>query len=174
MTHETVLKELQEQFTDEERVIIEKCVEKGMFDCVPSALESSGCLEFTPAKERALNHYLDLKKPILPDEESAVRDEMRQQESERSANGVGILIETPEQEREWQAKLDAERIQKEEKIKTRIENTASSAEKILNDDLSEIEMTKNEIMAELTNKGIPFKPAQSKAELSDLLTSKKI
>jgi len=158
-------------FKDNEIAIIEKCIEGGAYDNIPSALDSHCIFEMTPAKETLLDEYVAEHRPVVLSEDSEVRKEMLEAEMDRTRTGEK-LIETPEQEAEWQAKLDAERASKEANIKGgKVEEEAktSTEDSIPEDDLSEVELTKNEIMETLKSKGIPFKPAQSKAELSDLL-----
>ena len=85
-----------------------------------------------------------------PATQSGVKAEMEK----RLAKGEE-LIQSPEDEAEWQAKLDAE--SKGEKVDTEIKEKA---------------LTKEEICIELTKLGIEFKPSMKKAELKSLLESK--
>lgn len=164
-------------FTEDERQLIDQCVESGAYDNIPSALGGLNSYDLTPEKEKALQEYLNEKRPIVDTGESDVRNELRQKELE------GFKIETPEQEAEWQARINEENAAKKAAQIGETQETSESVaesstetpvetpvESIPADDLSEIELTKAEIMAELTKKGIAFKPAQSKAELSNLLS----
>jgi hypothetical protein len=175
---------LEEIFNEEQREIIDLCISNGQFDSIPSALESRGFFEFTPAAEHALEAYLKDRRPVVLDEESEVRKEMIEKEREATKNGAP-LIETPEQERAWQAKLDAERMAKEAKlkgepvseeldeaIKAPVEDIKVIDEGAADDeDLLEADLTKDEIAAELTKRGVKFDPSVKKAELSDLLAA---
>lgn len=167
-----------EVFTEKERQVIDICLVSGQFDSVPSALESAGFFDFTQEKELVLQEYLNAHRPVSLESESAVMNELQKKEME------GYKIETPEQEKYWQEKIDAERAEKlaklrDEKSDTQSPTTQSPIAQVqegvveTTDDLNEIEMTKAEVMEELKKRNVDFKPAQSKAELVDLLAASK-
>lgn len=162
---ESANKSFEEVFNEEERATIEKCLENAQFDSIPSALESMGHFDFSPEKEKALEEYLKIKRPVSDDAESAVRNELQEKTIKD-----GFRIETPEEEKEWQARIDAEKKVKEESLRG-VTVEAPPIVEIPPDDLSEVEMTKAEVMEELTKLNISFKPAQAKAELVDLLNA---
>jgi hypothetical protein len=149
------MSELQKFFTEEEIAIIKRCVDLGLFDHIMPALDTESMQEMTPEKERALGDYIKQVKPVILDEDSAVRAELQKLQLE------GYELDTPEKESEWQAKLDAERAEKEAKIKGETVTVAVVAD----------ELTKEQIMAELTEKGIKFSQLQKKSELFDLLNN---
>lgn len=101
----------------------------------------------SPAKEAALQELLDENKVPVNPEGSKVRAEMEK----RMAAGEEI-ISSPEDEAEWQAKLDAEA--RGEKVDTEIKEKA---------------MNKSEIAIELQKLGVEFDPAMKKSELKQLL-----
>lgn len=154
-------------FSDKEREIIENCVKGGHFTSITQALESAGFLELTPERERAIDAYLQGVRPVVMPV-SKVQEEMNKWLLE------GNQIDTPEKEKYWQNKLDAEKAEYRAKmtgkelVKEAEEKAAAS---IPADDLSEVEMTKAEIMDALKAKEVKFNPQSSKAELSKLLES---
>ena len=154
---------LNELFTEKQIETIEKCVSAGMFSDIPSALESVGVFEMTPAREKAIESFLHGKRPVEVFE-SKVKQEFEQWELK------GNRIETQEQEKEWQDKFDAER---EEAKKSIVKDAAALSktedDKPIDEDMSELEMTKQEVMDALRSKNISFNPQQKKAELSALL-----
>src|SRR5574343_522566 len=143
-------------FNEEERAIIKECCDRGAYAAITSKLEE-GNQEMTPEREAALQEYLNEIKPVKLDGESAVAAELQKWEQE------GNRIETPEQESEWQAKFDRERAEKAAKLKN-----------LTKEESKEDGLTKTQIMEELKNLNISFKPIQSKAELYDLLEKSKI
>lgn len=173
----TAVRTLEEAFTAEEIVLIKKCMAAGQDDSIPSALESLGAqYTMTQERESALQSFLDANRSIPLDSESAVRDELTRLESQ------GYRIETPEQEAEWQAKIDAELAMKLAAKQARQGNidadkeTESTHEKIApsEDDPSEVvngvdEMTKSEITNELKSLGVKIPFNSTKAELYALL-----
>lgn len=172
-------KTFEEIFSEAERDVIKKCMESGQFDSVPSALESAGFLEMTPEKERALQEYLNVERPISLDTESEVMAELQQKEIKE-----GYKIETQEEEAYWQKRLDDERTGKLAKLKgevipdVSITDSKDNADAIspsspLPDDPDEIDMTKAEICSALKVLEIKFDPNKSKAELSKILDSSK-
>ena len=152
-------------FSEKEREVIEKCVASGQYLSVTSALESAGFIEFTPEKEKALDAFLNTVRPVVQ-KESKVKEEMNKWLL------AGNQIDTPEKEKYWQDKLDAEKAElrasmtKEDK---EVEAKELAAKTLPEDDLAEVDMTKAEIMDALKAKGVEFKPQASKAELSALL-----
>lgn len=136
---------LKDVFTLEDREVISKMMDDGQQEHIASVVNID-----TQAKEYALQELLDSKRTPFDPEGSRVKAEMEK----RLAKGEE-LIQSPEDEAEWQAKLDAE--SKGEKVDTEIKEKA---------------LTKEEICIELTKLGIEFKPSMKKAELKSLLESK--
>lgn len=97
-----------EVFTQEERVKIESLAKDGQWDLITSAV-----LIREPEQEYWLNVYIDENKPISSPLESTVREEL---EKELASDPLNVLT-TPEQEAEWQKKLDEEKAKHEETIK---------------------------------------------------------
>ena len=166
--------ELQAVFSEKEIEVIETCVKCGTLKSIPSALESAGFMDMTRAKEQALGNFLkSFEEAPMP--ESEVKKEFNKWERE------GNRIETREQELYWQKRFDDER--KANEAKYRGEEVASPdtstalapppADTKEDEDLSEVELTKAEIVEILKTKGIKFNPNQSKAELSTLLEKNK-
>ena len=153
---------LNELFTEKQIETIEKCVSAGMFSDIPSALESVGVFEMTPARGKAIESFLQGKRPVEVFE-SKVKQEFEQWELK------GNRIETQEQEKEWQDKFDAEREEAKKSIVKDAAALSKREDKPTNEDMGEFEMTKQEVMDALRSKNIPFNPQQKKAELSALL-----
>lgn len=146
-----MIKTFEELFSEEERKIIDLCVKFGNYTEVPSQLDSENFPPMTPEREAALEKYLNEHKKIVVDGDSEVRQEMEVQ----IAKGE-LLIDSPEKEAEWQAKIDAELAEKQRKLSGKPVDE--------NEGLSKVE-----IMERLRERGIEFKPTQAKSELLDLL-----
>lgn len=95
-------------FTLEERAIIEGLLAKREFNLIPKAIMMDS-LE----KEFWIQQLLDENKPIGAPIDSKVEKELQ---TERMK---GNEITTPEQEKEWQEKLDAEKKEHAEKVKAK-------------------------------------------------------
>lgn len=136
---------LKDVFTLEDREIISRMMDDGQQEQIASVLNID-----TQAKEFALQELLDSKRVAIDPEGSKVKKEIEK----RLAQGEE-LIQSPEDEAEWQAKLDAE--SKGEKVETEIKEKA---------------LTKEELCIALEKLGVEFKPTMKKAELKALLESK--
>lgn len=180
---------LEQVFNEKEISIINKCVENQQFSSIVTMLETSmPAYAHSPQKENALQAHLNTLIRPQVNEESAVRRELHEKESK------GYRIETPEQEAYWQQRLDEEKASlkieslpvKTEmsspateiasalsvSVKDSVTETAVATSEPLGDDLSEVELTRDEIKKELLKRGIEFKPNLSKPELLDLLQAK--
>ena len=155
--------ELETLFSPEEQEVIQKCVDTGMLDSIPSALESAGFSNMTPDREKALDKYIASFRTVS-DEGSEVLSELQQKELKE-----GYRIESPEEEKKWQEKLDKEMAEKKEKQMQRMGIEEMPVTDRTPDNASDFSLSKNEIMEQLKTRGIPFKPQQSKAELASLL-----
>lgn len=171
----------QETFTLPEKETVEICIQNNDYNGVVAALFSRNGTEFTPEKEEVLNNYLELRKPVDLGEESEVRKALREEEFK------GNRIETPEQEKEWQEKLDAEaaalKAKKEAEMlateevapvsESNVPVASESTEDIPNEPGTEDvtdpnEMTMKEIKEKLDEKGVKYASNLSKAELVDV------
>ena len=142
-------KTFEELFTEEEKQIVDTCLKFGNITEAPILLDAHA--HMTVERELALEDYVNKHKTVsISDSDSEVRAEMEM----KVAKGE-LIIDTPEVEAEWQAKIDAEREAKEAKSRGNV--------------LSVEEFSKQEIMDKLKELGIDFKPAQPKSELLDLL-----
>lgn len=158
---DTIRARYAEAFTIYERDVIEECITLGHFNHVVSVLDTRGLTVFTPEKEKILNDYLDLRRPVTIDSDSPTRQELEKMAID------GDRIETPEQEAEFQARLDAEKAEKEAALKAKLEARESDEGETEED--PRLSMKKPELIAALTEKGIEFKATQSKADLLALL-----
>lgn len=98
-------------FTQEEQDYIKDLAKKGQWDLLASAVNIQN-----PEQEYWLNYFIDKNKPITIVEESKVKKEL---EKELSKSAIDNTLDSPEKEAEWQAKLDAEKTEQEEKVKVR-------------------------------------------------------
>lgn len=168
-------KTFEELFNEKERQIIDTCIKFGNYSEVPTQLDSNNCPPMSPDRERALEEYINQHRVIDASEESEVKQEMEV----LIAKGE-LVIDSPEKEAEWQAKLDAEKAEKESKLRASTEPTVTDVSPALvsvptvesseSEDESElVSLSKNEIMEKLKEHNVSFKPAQPKAELLTLL-----
>ena len=165
-------KTFEELFNEMERQIIDTCIKFGNYSEVPTQLDSNNCPPMSPERERALEEYINQNRVIDASEDSEVKQEMEV----LIAKGE-LVIDSPEKEAEWQAKIDAEKAEKQAKLQgtgTLAETPAVPVTEHLADDLSEVEsqfasLSKQEIMDKLKELNVDFKPAQPKAELLSLL-----
>lgn len=105
-----------EVFTDEERTHIEKLVASGDFASIAKCISLD-----TPEKEYWLDQYLADLRPIVENIDSKVREEIK-----------GVSIDSPDKEKEWQAKIDAEKEEHKSKVLSAKEKRA--AEKAAKDE----------------------------------------
>lgn len=129
---------VKEAFTLEDRSVIEKMLE----DRVPVRDITAAVDVDTHAKERALQAMADAFAVRFDPEGSKARREML----EREAKGEDV-IQTPEDEAQWQAKIDAE---------------ASGTE------LPPSEMTREQLAMALKAAGVPFAANAKKNDLKKL------
>ena len=95
-------------FTLEERKMIEDLMSKRAFDMIPKAIMMDSM-----EKEYWIQQLLDENKPVGAPIDSKVEKELNE------ARMRGNEITTPEQEKEWQEKLDAEKKEHAEKVKAK-------------------------------------------------------
>jgi hypothetical protein len=162
-----MMKTFEEVFNEEERKVVDDCIFEGKFDSVPSALESYSTVELTPEREAALQAYLDSKRPDDVSFDSGVRAELQKKENEE-----GFRIETPEEEKEWQDKIDAEAAAHRGDAKDDIipAITVSASD----EDADAAPLTRNEIMKKLKEKGVSFSITKSRDQLAALLEEPKV
>ncbi len=141
MTEQTREK-LRSAFTVEDRNKIQEMVDAGNARHIAAELSME-----TKAQEEALQDLITEMFPPVNPEGSSVRAELER----RLAAGEEV-IQSPEDEAEWQAKLDAEKAG--EVVEIKIE------EKVL---------TKPQIIVELEKLQVEFDPSAKKADLKALL-----
>lgn len=137
---------LKDVFTLEDREIISKMVADGQLKHVAAVLNID-----SHEKEAALQMLVNENSIPVNPEGSKVRAEIEQ----RLAKGEEV-IQSPEDEAEWQAKLDAEAAGV--KVDTEIKEKA---------------LTKAELVIELEKLEVEFDPSMKKSDLRDLLNKAK-
>lgn len=98
-----------EVFTNEERALIDAGLKNGHVDSLTQIVMID-----TPEKEYWMNEIVNQNKVVQPPLESKVALEMLKEQKDKK---VTNLIDSPEEEAKWQAKIDAERAEHEEKAR---------------------------------------------------------
>ena len=98
-----------EVFTAEEKTYIEKLTASGEFNSIAQCIAID-----SPEKEYWLDQYMLDLKPVPVEIDSKVRKDI-----------TGVNIDSPEKEKEWQGKIDAEKEETKKKVLSAKEKRAS-------------------------------------------------
>lgn len=107
-------------FTTGQADIIRTLVAKQEYDNIMAAI-----IVETPEQEMAISDLLSEIRPVSAPLESKVREELAKS---LSADATNTLLDSPEKEAEWQARIDAERAAHEDEIKKK--NKKSKKDKV--------------------------------------------
>lgn len=97
-------------FTSGQSDIIRTLIKQGHYNEITAAVRVE-----TPEQEEVLEELLEELRPISAPVDSKVTSELEMALAKDPTNQV---LNTPEKEAEWQAKIDAEKKSNEEKVKT--------------------------------------------------------
>lgn len=142
-----------ELFTVEARQVIQKCMDDGNYENIASAI-----LIEEPRQEMWIQSLVNVALPEYKILESKVEKEMLE------ATRRGEVIDTPEKEAEWQAKIDAEKA-------FSVVTPTGEVEVVITDDETETPDT-DEVLAlkaELDAKGIKYRKNATLKTLKGLL-----